>query len=60
MFCLSFAILLKFNKKSVFLHILVNVASLDLNSVVSLVWTSIAKLYENTVFAYLDKSCKTC
>ena len=44
-FGLLFAVLPKFNKKGVFLHILVNVALIDLNSVVSLVWTSIAKLY---------------
>ena len=49
-FGLFFAILPKFNNKSVFLHIFVNVASVDLNSVVSLVWTSIAKVYESSVF----------
>ena len=27
---------------------------------VSLVWTSIAKLYENSVFVYLDKCCEAC
>ena len=54
-----FAILPKFNNKSEFLHILVNVATIDLNSVVSLVWTSMAKVHESSVFAYLDKCCKT-
>ena len=54
-----FAILPKFNNKSEFLYILVNVASIDSDSVVSLVWTSMAKVHESSVFAYLDKCCKT-
>ena len=59
-----FAILPKFNNKSVFLHILVNVASIEENSVVwlygqvwrkftkvfLLIWTNVAKRLKNSLF----------